>query len=80
MEAKYFVKVYEKERALKVNKEILEELKGGLGSKMISKMKKEAVDCPVLLREVAFLECFTCSNFIRRIRGEVHCKGLPLNP
>jgi hypothetical protein len=43
-------------------------------------MKKEAVDCPVKLKVVSFVECFTCPNFNRRVRGKVGCKGLPLPP
>lgn len=77
-EPKYFVKVFEKNGAIKVSKEIQENLKGVLSKKMIAKMKREAVNCPVLNKEVPFLECFICNNFIRRIRGEVQCAGLPL--
>lgn len=76
---KYFVRVYSKEKALKVKKDVIESLKGAFRGKLLSRMKKEAIDCPVFLQELAFLECFTCSNFIRRIKGEVHCKGLPLS-
>jgi hypothetical protein len=41
-------------------------------------MKKEAVDCPVKAKRVSFVECFTCPNFNRRVRGKVGCAGLPL--
>jgi len=74
-EAKYLVKVHEAKRALRVNKEIEEAVKGALGRKMIRKMKREYVECPVVDRKVSFLECFTCISFIRRIKGVVHCSG-----
>ncbi len=63
------------EKPLKVPKEKLEEFKGVLSRGMISRMKKEAVDCPVKGRLVPFFECFTCERFVRRVRGEVYCKG-----
>ncbi|MEM1567677.1 MAG: hypothetical protein QXI84_04290 [Thermofilaceae archaeon] len=50
----------------------------GISPKMLSKMRREAVDCPVLGREVPFVECYICPNFVRRVRGRVHCRGLPL--
>jgi len=74
-EAKYLVKVHEAERALRVDKEIEESVKGALGRKMIRKMKREYVECPLANRKVSFLECFTCISFIRRIKGVVHCSG-----
>ncbi|MEM0446417.1 MAG: hypothetical protein QW574_03110 [Candidatus Nitrosocaldus sp.] len=50
----------------------------GLSAKMLSRMKKEYVECPVLSRDVNFIECYVCSNFISRMRGQVYCKGEPL--
>ncbi|MCS6768555.1 MAG: hypothetical protein RMJ59_04170 [Candidatus Nitrosocaldus sp.] len=50
----------------------------GLSAKMLSRMKKEYVECPVLMRDVNFIECYVCSNFISRIKGQVYCKGEPL--
>ena len=73
--AKYLVKVHEAKRALRVDKEIEEAVKGALGRKMIRKMKKEYVECPLANKKVSFLECFTCISFIRRIKGVVHCSG-----
>ena len=72
---KYLVKVHEAKRAMKVDKEVEEAVKGALGRKMIRKMKREYVECPVANRKVSFLECFTCISFIRRIRGVVHCSS-----
>ena len=80
MEAKYLLKVYERERALRVPREIKEELKGlPLGRKMMARMKKEAVYCPIRKKEVPFLVCFTCPNFISRVKGEIRCAGHPLD-
>ena len=50
----------------------------GVSPKMLKKMKEEAVDCPVLKKEVPFIQCFVCSNFQSRITGKVLCKGDPL--
>ncbi len=74
-EWKYEVKVLQLEKAMRVPKKLTEDLKKALSRKMISRMKKEAVDCPVLGKRVAFLQCYACPNFIRRVRGIVYCRG-----
>jgi len=73
---KYFVKILEREKAFNVSKEITASLKGVVSGKMMSRMKHESVQCPVINEELSFLECFACESFIRRIKGEVHCAGL----
>jgi hypothetical protein len=78
-EDKYQVPIVAPEKAVKAPKESLESIKGAVKGKMLARMKKEAVDCPVKLRMVSFVECFTCSNFNRRVKGAVGCRGLP-NP
>lgn len=75
---KYLVKIYPVEKPAKVSKEIQQQFKGALSAKMVARMKKEAIDCPVLHKERPFLECFVCPNFLRRVTGEVHCLGNPL--
>jgi hypothetical protein len=45
---------------------------------MLKRIKLEAVDCPVLAKEVGFIQCYVCSNFHSRISGKVFCKGEPL--
>jgi hypothetical protein len=75
---KFLVDVFVPPKAIPSPKESLEAVKGSVKGKMLAKMKKEAVDCPVKLKKVSFLECFTCTNFNRRVRGKVGCKGLPL--
>ncbi len=77
---KYLVDIFLPPKAIPSPKESLEAIKGAVKGKMLAKMKKEAVDCPVKLKKVSFVECFTCSNFNRRVRGKVGCKGLPLAP
>jgi hypothetical protein len=79
VEDKYQVKIIVPERAVRVPKESSEAIKGAVKGKMLRQMRKEAVDCPVKLRVVGFVECFTCSNFNRRVKGAVGCRGLP-NP
>ncbi len=74
-ETKYVVKIYQSPNPHKVPKVVSGELKGGASPKMISKMKKEAVDCPIVKGEVNFLVCFACPSFIRRVSGQVDCAG-----
>ncbi|MCS7132648.1 MAG: hypothetical protein N3F65_01995 [Nitrososphaeria archaeon] len=74
-EAKFILRVEEAERAFRVEKEASEALKGAISRKMISKMKKEYVECPLLGKKVPFLKCFACISFIRRVKGHVHCTG-----
>ena len=59
-------------------KRYVQDLKGVAGGKQIARMKKEAVDCPVLVKTVSFVQCSACPNFIRRVKGKVDCRGLPL--
>jgi len=77
-EDKYVVDVVEVPKAVPASKETLDTIKGAVKGKALAKMKKEAVDCPVKGRRVSFVECFTCPNFNRRVRGKVGCAGLPL--
>jgi len=78
VEEKYMVEVLDVPKAIPASKESLEAIKGAVKGKALAKMKKEAVDCPVKARRVSFIECFTCPNFNRRVRGKVGCAGLPL--
>lgn len=75
---KYLVDIFTPPKPIPSSKESLEAIKGAVKGKMLARMKKEAVDCPVKLKKVSFVECFTCPNFNRRVRGKVGCKGLPL--
>ncbi|MEM2902611.1 MAG: hypothetical protein QXO32_07790 [Candidatus Bathyarchaeia archaeon] len=79
MSCRYTLEVKRVEKAVRTPSGSVDALKGVVGGKMIARMKKEAVDCPVYGRTLAFLECFTCPNFVRRLKGQVHCKGDPLN-
>ncbi|MEM4246349.1 MAG: hypothetical protein QW390_03535 [Candidatus Bathyarchaeia archaeon] len=78
LEARYKLDIRRVEKAIKTRKDSTEGLKGVLGARRIAQMKKEAVECPVLLTTVSFIECFSCPNFIRRVKGVIHCKGEPL--
>jgi len=77
-EDKYTVDIVEAPKAIRAPKETLDAIKGAVKGKALAKMRKEAVDCPVKVRRVSFVECFTCPNFNRRVRGKVGCAGLPL--
>lgn len=78
VQARYVVEVQSVPKALPVPKETIQLLKGAAGGKLLSKMKKEAVDCPVMAKAVSFVICFACPNFLRRVKGKVDCKGDPL--
>ena len=78
-DAKYLVQVLVPEKSTPTPKQFIQDLKGVVGGKQMARMKKEAVDCPVLVRTVSFVQCFACPNFIRRVKGQVGCRGLPLN-
>lgn len=75
---KYEVPVIELERAMRVPREFTERIKGGLSKSMIRKLKRQAVECPVLNKRVAFIVCYFCPNFVRRVKGVVYCRGEPL--
>jgi hypothetical protein len=78
MESRYVISVIQMEKAIRTPKESLEALKGVLGAKRVAKMRKEAVECPIKGGTISFIECFSCPNFIRRVKGAVHCRGDPL--
>ncbi len=76
---KYVVEIFSPEKPPPTAKQYVNELKGVAGGKQIARMKKEAVACPVLNETVSFVQCFGCPNFIRRVKGKVDCRGLPLS-
>ncbi len=76
---KYVVEIFSTEKPPPTAKQYVDELKGVAGGKQIARMKKEAVACPVLNKTVSFVQCFACPNFIRRVKGKVDCRGLPLS-
>ncbi|OLD55981.1 hypothetical protein AUI46_02810 [archaeon 13_1_40CM_2_52_13] len=75
---KYVVEIVVPEKPPVTPKQFVQDLKGVAGGKQIARMKKEAVACPVLNKTVSFVQCFACPNFIRRMKGRVDCRGLPL--
>jgi len=75
VETKYKVNIYPSVKPKKVPKEVSTVLKGAASGKAIARMKKESVDCPVVKKEVAFLVCFACPSFLRRVTGVVDCAG-----
>lgn len=74
-EARFVLKVEEAEKAFRVEKEVSETLKSAVSRKMLSRMKKEYVECPLAGKRIPFLKCFACVSFIRRVKGYVHCAG-----
>jgi hypothetical protein len=75
VETKFKVNIYDSPKPKKVPKAVSTELKGAASAKAISRMKKESVNCPVVNKEVAFLVCFACPSFLRRVSGVVDCAG-----
>ena len=78
-QAKYVVEVTVPEKSPPTPKQYVQDLKGAVSGKQMARMKKEAVDCPVLSKQVSFAQCFACPNFIRRVKGRVDCRGFPLS-
>ena len=74
-ETKYKVPVAPLEKPKKVPKVVSEQLKGVASGKMMSKFRKESVSCPVVKKNIAFLVCFACPSFQRRVSGVVDCAG-----
>ncbi len=74
-EARFSVKIEVSDKAFRVPKEVTAEIKGVVSRKMLSRMKKEYVNCPVVKEQVPFLVCFVCPSFLRRVKGIVHCAG-----
>ncbi len=88
LEHKYEVVIEVTEEKRKLPDDIKEELKRsgmmdekgklklkGVSPKMLKKMKQEFVNCPVLKKEIQFVQCFICPNFQSRVMGKVLCKG-----
>ena len=89
-DVKYLVPVKQVEKTIKVSDEAKAELQSvgmmdekgklklkGISPKMLKRMKLEAVDCPVLDKEIGFIQCYVCKNFHSRVTGQVYCKGEP---
>jgi hypothetical protein len=75
LETKFKVDIFASAKPKKVPKVVGETLKGAASGKAIARMKKESVNCPVVNKEVAFLVCFACPSFLRRVTGVVDCAG-----
>jgi hypothetical protein len=75
-ETKFNIKIYQKDKALRIAKSAKDALKGVVSKKKISTLQKDTIHCPLLDSERSFVECFACESFIRRVTGEVHCSGI----
>ena len=91
VQTKYIVPVKQVEKSIKLTDQAKDELRSigmmddkgklklkGVSPKMLKRMKLEAVDCPVLVQEVGFIQCYVCKNFNSRVTGQVYCRGDPL--
>jgi hypothetical protein len=91
VQTKYTVPVKQVEKGIKLTDEAKVELQNigmmddkgklklkGVSPKMLKRMKLEAVDCPVINKEIGFIQCYVCKNFNSRITGQVNCRGDPL--
>lgn len=90
-ETKFIVPIKLSEKSSRLTDDVKNQLKGigmmddkgklklkGVSPKMLKRMKLESVDCPVLQKEVPFVQCYVCKNFHSRISGKVYCRGEPL--
>jgi hypothetical protein len=90
VQTKYTVPVKQVEKSIKLTDQAKDELRNigmmddkgklklkGVSPKMLKRMKLESVDCPVLVQEVGFVQCYVCKNFNSRITGQVYCRGEP---
>ena len=88
LQFKYEVEIKSTDKRQMLTNEVKDELKAsgmmdekgklkinGVSAKMLKRMKQEFVDCPVLKKEVQFIPCFVCPNFLSRVTGKVLCKG-----
>lgn len=88
LEHKYEVSVERRDKAMRFDAETKKALKdagmlneknkfkiSGVSPKMLKSMKQEYVDCPVMEREVQFVQCFACPNFQSRLSKMVLCRG-----
>lgn len=88
LEYKFEVDILEREKSQRLDADTKRELtaaglmddKGklklkGVSPKMLKRMKREYVACPVMDRDVQFIQCFICGNFQSRVTGQVLCKG-----
>lgn len=74
-DVKHRIEIKTLQKPAPISKEKVSELKGAFSGRLISRMRREGVDCPVKQITVGFVECFTCDSFIRRVRGYVDCNG-----
>jgi len=74
---RYEVPVKTLDKAYTISGEVRRQLTG-VSPKFLSRLRREYVECPVKNATTPFAECFTCPNFLRRVKGVVHCKGLPI--
>lgn len=93
LEYKYVVNVERREKAKRVDPNTKAALQQagminahgklkipGISAKMLKIMKMEYVNCPVLDREIQFVQCYVCANFRSRINSAVRCLGENLEP
>lgn len=76
-DVKFKVQIEKRDKPQKIPKEVTQALKGAASPKMMGKMKKEIIFCPVANEEKPFLWCFACKSFLRRVSGVVDCAGGP---
>ena len=75
-EPRFFVEVKTANETFKADKRKLSQVKNVVRGKFIREVQKQYVSCPVFKRDIPFVDCFNCDNFLRRVKGQVHCKGV----
>lgn len=68
------IPIYQAQEDFKLDKELtksLRELK--VGRKLIERMKRDAVNCPLYGDRTPAARCLSCQYFVRRVKGVIHC-------
>jgi hypothetical protein len=78
-EYEYIIDINKVSGKVCVPEEVLEELKKSIKGSFLRSMKNETVVCPIIGKSISFLYCYgKCSNFVRRVKGKLYCRGLPV--
>lgn len=67
------LEVIKTEKRQKLDKAILEKLKGTQMYKRVKFMKKELVNCPKEKKLLSPLYCMVCPYFRKRVKGKIYC-------
>lgn len=79
LDYKYVINIDKVDTKVPIPRSVLEELRKSIKGRLLESMKNEVVNCPIVDKTVSFLYCYgVCSNFVRRVKGKLYCRGLPV--